>query len=60
MSDIAATRERRLRELKAHIDEVHENVMRALRSMDDEAMNRAMEQQRTLLQEYTALLKSKG
>jgi hypothetical protein len=52
-------RERRLRELKVHIDEVHENVMRALRSMDDEAMNRAMEQQHALLQEYSALLKLK-
>lgn len=50
-------REKRLVELKARIDEVHEIVLRAMRSLDEDAIERAMEQQHELMQEYHALRK---
>jgi hypothetical protein len=48
-------RERQLTELKARIDSVHEVILRAFRSMDERAVDRAMDEQHELMQEYTAL-----
>lgn len=51
-------REARLIELKARIDTVHEEVLRALRTQDETAMDRAMNEQHVLLQEYRLLLRA--
>ena len=52
-------REARLHELKLRIDAVHDDVIRALKGLDDEAMDRAMEEQHALMQEYSALLRDR-
>jgi hypothetical protein len=52
---MATNREARLHELKLRIDSVHDDVIRALKALDEEAMDRAMEQQHALMQEYAAL-----
>jgi hypothetical protein len=49
----------RLHEIKLKIDAVHEDVIVALRRLDEKAMDRAMEEQHALMQEYTALLKER-
>lgn len=54
-----ATREDRLHQLKLRIDAVHEDVIRALKSLDDDAMDRAMEEQHELMQQYSALLRGR-
>jgi hypothetical protein len=54
------TREMRLIELKERIDAVHEVVLRALRAHDEPTIDRAMEEQHLLLQEYRTLVREKG
>jgi predicted nucleic acid-binding protein len=54
-----ANREARLHQIKLRIDAVHEDVMRALKALDEEAMDRAMEEQHLLMQEYATLLKER-
>jgi hypothetical protein len=49
-----------LTEIKARIDVVHERVLHALRAHDEEEMDRAMEEQHRLLQEYSAILREPG
>ena len=51
-------REQKLRELKQRLDVCHEQVIHALKNHDDDEMDRAMEQQRSILQEYAAVLKT--
>ena len=50
-------REKRLTELKARIDTVHEILLHAIRKLDEAAIDKAMDQQHQLMQEYTALRK---
>jgi hypothetical protein len=61
MSDLPSTmktdREQRLLELKVRIDAVHEVILHALRVHDEEAIDRAMQQQHWLMTEYSALLR---
>ena len=53
-------REERLIELKARIDAVHEEVLRALRALDETAIDGAMEEQQVLLQEYRVVPRANG
>ena len=50
-------REKRLMELKVRLDAVHETVLHALKIHDEEAMDRAMEEQQSILEEYRTISK---
>ena len=54
IASITTNREARLHQIKLRIDGMHEGVIRALKGLDDDSMDRAMEEQRELVQECSA------
>ena len=50
--------ETRLHELKVRLDAVHDTIIRALKRHDEDALDRALQEQQRLMREYTELARS--